>query len=91
MKIRLFASLRERIGQKELEITKEEAKTVQKLIELLIRRYPEAEDLLVRDGELSSFYHILINGKNITLLDGTKTIFNEDDTVAILPPIGGGI
>ncbi|MFW9914294.1 MAG: ubiquitin-like small modifier protein 1 [Candidatus Thorarchaeota archaeon] len=90
MKVRLFASLRERIGQKELNISIEEAKSVQELVELLVARFPEVENLLLSEGELSSFYHILINGRNMQQLDGPKTILKEADTVAILPPIGGG-
>jgi len=46
--------------------------------------------LLFRNGELSSFYHILVNGKNVRQLDGKITILKDDDIIAILPPIGGG-
>lgn len=90
MKVRLFASLRERIGQKELEISIKDAISVQKLIELLVERFPEVKDLLIQDDKFESFYHILINGKNMLRLEGTNTVLAEDDIIAILPPIGGG-
>jgi len=90
MKIRLFATLRERVGQRELNISRDDANSIQDLLTLLVKRFPEAKELLFRNGELSSFYHILVNGKNVRQLDGKITILKDDDIIAILPPIGGG-
>ena len=91
MRVRLFASLRDRIGKKELHIQEQEASTVKELLEHLSTQYPNIKELLYKDGELTSFYHVLINGKNIQQLDGLDTILKEVDTIAILPPVGGGI
>jgi molybdopterin synthase sulfur carrier subunit len=44
----------------------------------------------LRDGVAKGYLHVLLNGRNIVFLDGPETQLNDGDTVAILPPIGGG-
>jgi molybdopterin converting factor small subunit len=36
------------------------------------------------------FLSFLVNGKNINVLQGFDTELKQGDTVAILPPVGGG-
>ena len=44
----------------------------------------------LRDGVAQGYLHVLLNGRNIVFLDGSETRLKDGDTVAILPPIGGG-
>jgi len=41
-------------------------------------------------GLASGYLNALVNGRNARFLQGRETILQEDDTVAFLPPVGGG-
>jgi sulfur-carrier protein len=41
-------------------------------------------------GLSAGYLNILINGRNIQFLEGRETGLHEGDTVAFLPPVGGG-
>ncbi len=55
----------------------------------LAREAPEFVGKL-RDGVAKGYLQVLLNGRNIVFLDGPETRLSDGDTVAILPPIGGG-
>ena len=44
----------------------------------------------LREGIAKGYIHVLLNGRNIVFLNGPETRLSDGDTVAILPPIGGG-
>jgi molybdopterin synthase sulfur carrier subunit len=39
---------------------------------------------------MQGFLSVLVNGKNINIMQGFDTKLQENDIVAILPPVGGG-
>jgi len=41
-------------------------------------------------GNVRSYLQFLVNGKSITTMQGFKTKLKEGDSVAIIPPVGGG-
>ena len=63
--------------------------TIEDLWTELEREAPHFVEKL-RDGIAQGFLHVLVNGRNIVFLNGSETRLSEGDTVAILPPIGGG-
>lgn len=63
--------------------------TVEDLWIGLAREAPEFVERL-RDGVTRGYLHVLLNGRNIVFLDGPDTRLRDGDTVAVLPPIGGG-
>lgn len=87
--VRLFTSLRALTGVKE---TKVEAADVRDLIDTLARQFGDQfrQMLLESDGSLKTYFHVLVNGRHVRLLEGLGTRLNDDDVVAIFPPIGGG-
>jgi MoaD family protein len=87
--IRVFGGLRELTGRVPLEVPAREASTVATLLLLLDRDQPTLAEALhggIRDGYLN----ILVNGRNVRFLSEGATTLSAGDTVAFLPPIGGG-
>jgi len=87
--IRVFGGLRELTGRAPLEVPARQASTVAALLSLLDRDQPKLAEALhsgIRDGYLN----ILVNGRNVRFLSEDATTLSAGDTVAFLPPIGGG-
>ena len=91
VKIKLFANLRETAGVSEIEFKGE---NIQDILESLLNKYPLMQDLIFNNvgdkKEIRTYINILVNGNNIQHLEGLNTVLNEDDEVAIFPPVSGG-
>lgn len=87
--VRMFTSLRALTGVRETQL---EAKDVQEVIDILGSKFGDKFNNMVleADGSLKSYFHVLVNGRHIRLLQGLATPLTEGDVVAIFPPIGGG-
>jgi molybdopterin synthase sulfur carrier subunit len=91
MDIQVYATLRDLVGSKTLQIDAVSGMTVAQLVERIIARYPLLRDkLLDADGNLQSSIHLLINGREVRYLDGLQTKVAPQDAVRIFPPVGGG-
>ena len=90
VKLRVFGELATVLGHnRTVELDQETA--------IIVLTNKIAEDAgLARKGYLGKYkvggedLAILVNGKNICLLDGTKTTLHDGDEVVILPPTAGG-
>lgn len=80
VKIKLFANLKEIVGKGEIEI---EAKTVAEVLKKLSESYPELGRFIMKEG----YVQVFVNLKRISDLNMK---LNDNDTVAILPPVSGG-
>jgi len=89
--VRFFTRLREITGKPEEKLDIAEDATVNDVLETLIRKYGKdfREYLLSRD-ESGLYLQFLIDGRNVTQLDGLKTKLRQGNTLAIIPPVGGG-
>jgi molybdopterin synthase sulfur carrier subunit len=87
--VRLFTVLRILAGVRETQV---EASNVEELIEQLVMKFGDKfrQMLLEEDGSLKHFFHVLVNGRHIRLIDGIHTSLEDGDVVAIFPPLGGG-
>ena len=92
VEVKFFTSLREITGKKVDEIQLQNAITVDELLTLLSEKYGKnfREYIYNNKGEVQGFLSFLVNGKNINIMQGFNTKLQENDIVAILPPVGGG-
>ena len=79
IKVRLFAILRERVGESEITITVPTGTTVSLLHDEILKRYPQ----------LKSFSNKFVISVNCKVTAG-DTIITSKDEIALLPPVSGG-
>lgn len=79
VRVKLFASFREIVGQKEEEIEVDEGTTVQQLLDSYIERFPQ----------LARYRDHIILSVNREYGAGNLRL-KEGDEVSFLPPVSGG-
>jgi molybdopterin synthase sulfur carrier subunit len=91
MKVKLFATLRQIVGVKEIEVGLKGGDTVGSVLDRLVADYPAmGEHILDDEGSLEAYINVFVNGRSIRFLDGLNTRLGEDDVLAIFPPVAGG-
>ena len=92
VKVRFFTRLREITDKREEEAEVEDDIALQGLLKLLEEKYGSEFTAYIRNkwGELRGDLQYLINGKSAVSLQGLNTKLKEDDSIAIVPPVGGG-
>ena len=91
MQVRLYATLRQTVGIKVVEIPVKVNKTVGDILHALVDRYPELREAIwYADGSLAGHVAVILNGRDIRHLDNVNTPLTDDDTVDLFPPVGGG-
>lgn len=93
MLVKFFATFREMVNLKEIEInySSPEALTIKQLLDHLIEKYPILQaEIYNEDRTVRKMTHILVNGRNIIHLKGLETLINPTDEIALIPPVGGG-
>lgn len=91
--VRLFTTLRELIGKskEDLDFTPASV-TVEDVLEELVKRHGKTVKnyLYSETGSVKTHLQLLVNGKNVDLLEELETQLKEGDQVAVVPPVGGG-
>ena len=92
MKVNLYATFRQAVGAKSIDLDLPEVVTVQEMLGELLDAHPRLGALLVNDsGQLLRHVHIFINGRDIQYLDGGMTTsLSSADKIDIFPPVAGG-
>ncbi|HOO64784.1 MAG TPA: MoaD/ThiS family protein [Synergistaceae bacterium] len=89
IRVLFFATFREYTGEKETSANG--VTSVEELLRLLGRRYGDAFESHVFEGNtLSSQAILMVNGRHIAHTGGASTPLKEGDTVALFPLLGGG-
>ncbi|MEM3550477.1 MAG: MoaD family protein [Candidatus Bathyarchaeia archaeon] len=90
--VRAVFQLKQILGAKETIVQLKENATIDDLIQHLIEKSGRKfEDAIKNpDGSIASTITILLNGRRIDFLEGTKTKLEDGDVVSFIPPVGGG-
>ncbi|MGB2982242.1 MAG: MoaD/ThiS family protein [Candidatus Bipolaricaulia bacterium] len=87
--VKVFGALRVHLGAGAREIVIPSRGTIRDLLSALATVIPDLAPRL-EEGLDKGYLNILVNGRNARFLKGLDTPLVADDTVAFLPPIGGG-
>jgi molybdopterin synthase sulfur carrier subunit len=92
VKVRFYATLRQVVGSKSIDLPLRAGATVRELLEAVIARYPEMRaSLFDAAGHLYGHVHVFINGRDAPYLErALDTELVETDSVDVFPAIGGG-
>jgi MoaD family protein len=92
MRVSFFATLREIVGGRDVDLSLPADATVRDLAEELARRWPELrEHLFTDEGALSRRAAIYVDGRNVRWLpDAEATRLSEEQCVSVIPPAAGG-
>ena len=91
--VRLFTTLRELAGKREemLDFDMETVRVIDALRDLAEKYGKQFEAYLFNDrDEVREHLQLLVNGRDVSLLEQNETLLREGDKVAIVPPVGGG-
>lgn len=83
VRVRLFADIREKVGEQEIET---EGETVGEVLDNLVEKHPELEERLFEDGELRPHVNLMADGESAD----KETVTDGVEEVAVYPPVSGG-
>jgi molybdopterin synthase sulfur carrier subunit len=92
MKINFYATLRQIVGQKTVEVSLPDGADVQQLVAAVVAQYPALRpELLDESGNIYGHINLFINGRDAHHTDdGLKTLIQPDDKIDIFPAVAGG-
>ncbi|MHA1198486.1 MAG: ubiquitin-like small modifier protein 1 [Candidatus Heimdallarchaeaceae archaeon] len=84
-----FANIKKIIGKKQFTM---EVESVEDLLDKLLEEYGKElrDELFDELGKIKPIYRIIVNGRNINLLDGFQTKLEDEDMLVLMPAIAGG-
>jgi molybdopterin synthase sulfur carrier subunit len=91
--VRVFATFREILGLKEIELDLPQDTTVISMVDFLSENYSHGKlkgEVFDGNGKIRKFVKILVNGRDSYFLNGPLTLLQDGDVVAMFPPVGGG-
>lgn len=89
IQLRSFATFREAIGERSVDREFPDGTTVGDVLRTLDEEY-SAFEVFDDDGNLREYLSILVNGRDITHLEGTETTLEDGDKLSLFPPVAGG-
>lgn len=91
MQIKAYATLRDLLGARLLEVPLEGPTSVEVVLRRLVADCPAfGKKLWDDEGRPTGYVTILLNGRSVEYLAGMATPVTEGDTIALFPPVGGG-
>jgi molybdopterin synthase sulfur carrier subunit len=92
MKVRFYATLRDIVGGKIVEIPVDHGSSAQEILDAIIAQFPVLKkELLDEDGRLYGHVHFFVNGRDVQFLtDDLETKIMNEDMISVFPAVGGG-
>ena len=91
MQWKLFADLAEVAGDRTIEVDLADDATVADALAALLDGRPALEErVLDADGDLLDHVNLLRNGENVHHDGGLAAPVDDDDELALFPPVSGG-
>ncbi len=93
VRVKFFAAIRELAAVKDETIDLQSNTAVRELIQVLCQRHGvdfTGYGIDPNTGAPRSHLQILVDGKNLSSLEGLETRLSDGDEVALMPPVGGG-
>lgn len=91
MRIRTYATLRDLLGVNAIDLPLAAQTDIRAVLDRLATDYPSlAGKLWDATGAWSGFVTVLLNGRSVEYLQGLATPVQDDDTLSLFPPVGGG-
>lgn len=92
MRVNFYATLRQIVGNKSIELSLNPGASVKQLLSEVFNRYPEMEkELLDEQGNMYGHVHIFINGRDVQFLSNSMdSEISNNDRIDIFPAVGGG-
>jgi sulfur-carrier protein len=90
--IKFIGALRHITGKTQLTINFEKEMLLKELLARISREMPKLEKSFSnqQDGDLTSNALILVNGREISVLDGLQTKLSDGDEIVFVPVVHGG-
>ncbi|HSM23894.1 MAG TPA: ubiquitin-like small modifier protein 1 [Anaerolineaceae bacterium] len=90
--VRLFATYRSLVGERQLDLDVPVDTSVLAAIENLMEKYPHLRPHWFNQaGEIMPHLFVILNKQDVTSLpDGLNTKLKEGDELDFVPPVGGG-
>ena len=86
----LFGPLRDRVGEKDVDVSIDSPATVRTVLDRLVDEHPVLEEAIFdEEGALQSI-NVTVDGENIQHAEGLDTEVEDGATVRLAPPISGG-
>jgi molybdopterin synthase sulfur carrier subunit len=85
--IKFFGNLRQLAQSSRLPV---EGKSVGGILNELCRQNLALGEAIFENGQLRPHVRVVVNGHDVALEQGLDTPVEENDQVAIFPPLGGG-
>jgi molybdopterin synthase sulfur carrier subunit len=91
MQVKVYATLRLKIGRAVIEVEAGPGNMVRDVICEVLEQYPVlGPDLMSGEGVLAEHVHVFLDGRNVRLLEGLDTVIQEGQKLDIFPPMAGG-
>ncbi len=92
LKVKFIGALRHLTGKTQLTISYQESMSLRQLLEKMSQEHPELKrtftDQPLNDAKSNSL--ILVNGREISVLNGYETKLNKGDEIVLVPVVHGG-
>ena len=90
MEWKLFADLAETAGEKRVAVELQGEATVADALEALFEAHPALRDRVLEDGKPADHLNLLVDGEDVSGLDGVETRVDSAEELALFPPVSGG-